>query len=60
MSIENLMGGMAVLEVESRDEADEIVQNDPAVRDGFYVIALHPWRIARNCWGQEAGCAIER
>ena len=41
-------GGMAVFEVELRDEADQIVRNDPAVRDGFYVATLHPWRIAQK------------
>ena len=43
-------GGMAVFEVDSRDEAAEIVQNDPAVKAGFYVTSLHPWRIAQKRW----------
>jgi len=41
-------GGMAVFEVDSREEAAKIVQNDPAVKDGFYIVALHPWRIAQQ------------
>ncbi len=41
-------GGMAILDVETRDEAGEIVQNDPAVKAGFYVVALHPWRITQK------------
>jgi len=44
-------GGMAILEVDSRDEAQQIVQNDPAVSGGFYVVALHPWRIAQKRLG---------
>ncbi len=40
--------GMAVFEVASMDEANEIAQNDPAVKDGFYVVALRSWRIALN------------
>ena len=41
-------GGMAILEVDSTDEAHQIVQNDPAVSGGFYVVALHPWRIVQK------------
>jgi len=43
-------GGMAIFEVGSRDEAAEIVQNDPAVKEIFYVVTLHPWRIMANRW----------
>jgi len=41
-------GGLAIFEVESRDEAAEIVHDDPAVKAGFYVVALHPWRMVQR------------
>ena len=41
-------GGMAVFKVESRDDAAEIVQNDPTVKVGFYVTVLRPWRIVQK------------
>ncbi|MBN2208033.1 MAG: hypothetical protein JW759_01880 [Candidatus Coatesbacteria bacterium] len=41
-------GGMAILEVDSMDEAQQLVQSDPAVSGGFYVVALHPWRVVQK------------
>jgi len=41
-------GGMAILEVDSRDEAQQIVQKDPAVSGGFYVVALRAWRVVQK------------
>ena len=39
-------GGMAVLEVDSEEEARETVENDPAVISKHYTITMHPYRIA--------------
>jgi len=39
-------GGMAIYEAQSKEEVEAIVQNDPAVKSGFYLASLHSWRIA--------------
>jgi uncharacterized protein len=36
-------GGAVVLEVADEAEAKAIVDNDPAVKAGFFVHQLHPW-----------------
>ncbi|MFW9768812.1 MAG: YciI family protein [Candidatus Thorarchaeota archaeon] len=38
--------GLAMLEVESKEEALEIMKNDPAVMAGIFHAELYPWRIA--------------
>ena len=38
-------GGMALLEVGSRQQAENVVGDDPAIKGGFYSAKLHPWRI---------------
>ncbi|MBN1592602.1 MAG: hypothetical protein JW941_05070 [Candidatus Coatesbacteria bacterium] len=46
-------GGLAILDVESLDEAQGIVGNDPAVKAGFYEVVFHPWRISLNALNRE-------
>jgi len=38
--------GLAMLEVSSKEEALELMQNDPAVKSGIFHAELYPWRIA--------------
>ena len=38
-------GGMAIFEVHSRQQADNVVGGDPAIKSGFYSAKLYPWRI---------------
>jgi len=38
--------GLVMIEVESRDEAIEIMTNDPAVKAGVFHAELYPWSIA--------------
>jgi uncharacterized protein YciI len=38
--------GIAVFQVESEHEAQAIMENDPAVKNGVMRAALHPYRIA--------------
>jgi len=38
--------GLAMIEVESREAALEIMRNDPAVKKGIFHAELYPWRIA--------------
>jgi uncharacterized protein YciI len=39
-------GGMAVFEAASKEEVEAILAEDPAIASGFYVVTIHPWRIA--------------
>ncbi len=39
-------GGMAIFDVDSREEVEEILGNDPAVANELYTTELHPYRIA--------------
>jgi uncharacterized protein YciI len=38
--------GLSMIEAESREEALEIMRNDPAVKAGVFHAELYPWRIA--------------
>ncbi|MFW9794336.1 MAG: YciI family protein [Candidatus Thorarchaeota archaeon] len=38
--------GLSIIEAKSRDEALEIMRNDPAVKSGIFHAELYPWRIA--------------
>lgn len=38
--------GLAMIEVESKEEALEIMRNDPAVKSGVFHAELYPWSIA--------------
>ncbi|MHA1950604.1 MAG: YciI family protein [Candidatus Thorarchaeota archaeon] len=38
--------GLVMLETESREEAANIMENDPAVKAGIFHAELYPWRIA--------------
>ena len=38
--------GLVMIEVESREAALEIMRNDPAVKKGIFHAELYPWRIA--------------
>ncbi|MHA2026448.1 MAG: YciI family protein [Candidatus Thorarchaeota archaeon] len=38
--------GLVMIEVESKEEALEIVKNDPAVKSGIFHAELYPWTIA--------------
>ena len=38
--------GLVMIEVQSREDAQEIMKNDPAVRAGIFHAELYPWRIA--------------
>ena len=38
--------GLVIIETTSRDEAYEIMKNDPAVTAGIFHAELYPWRIA--------------
>lgn len=38
--------GLAMIETRSREEALEIMKNDPAVKSGIFHAELYPWRIA--------------
>ena len=38
--------GLAMIEAESREEAEEIMRNDPAVVAGVFHAELYPWSIA--------------
>ncbi|MGY5881118.1 MAG: YciI family protein [Candidatus Thorarchaeota archaeon] len=38
--------GLAMIEVESREAALEIMRNDPAIKAGVFHGELYPWRIA--------------
>ncbi len=41
-------GGMAILEAQSKEEAEAIVQSDPSIVSGTYTATLHPWRVVTN------------
>ena len=36
-------GAMGILEVETLEEAKDIVFNDPAVKEGIMNASVHPW-----------------
>jgi len=38
--------GLSMIEAKSREEAIEIMKNDPAVKAGIFHAELYPWRIA--------------
>ncbi len=38
--------GLVMIEAKSREDALEIMQNDPAVKSGIFHAELYPWRIA--------------
>ncbi|MFX1483209.1 MAG: YciI family protein [Promethearchaeota archaeon] len=38
--------GLVMIETSSKDEALEIMRNDPAVKAGIFHAELYPWRIA--------------
>jgi uncharacterized protein YciI len=38
--------GLVMIEAESREHAQEIMMNDPAVKAGIFHAELYPWRIA--------------
>lgn len=38
--------GLVMLETSTREEAVEIMKNDPAVKSGIFHAELYPWRIA--------------
>ncbi|MFW9847991.1 MAG: YciI family protein [Candidatus Thorarchaeota archaeon] len=38
--------GLVMLEVESREEAEEIMRSDPAVKAKIFHAELYPWRVA--------------
>ncbi len=38
--------GLSMIEAESREDALEIMNNDPAVKSGIFHAELYPWRIA--------------
>jgi uncharacterized protein len=38
--------GIVILEVESLEEADQIMKNDPAVKEGIMTAELFPFRVA--------------
>ncbi len=38
--------GLVMIEAKSRDNALEIMRNDPAVKSGIFHAELYPWRIA--------------
>lgn len=38
--------GLVMIEAKSRQEALEIMKNDPAVKAGIFHAKLYPWRIA--------------
>jgi uncharacterized protein len=40
---DNHTGGLAIVEIESVDEVETIIQQDPAVKDGIFVANAHPW-----------------
>ncbi|MCD6326057.1 hypothetical protein J7M28_00675 [bacterium] len=37
--------GMAIFEVHSIEEAEIMIEQDPAVSSGVYTAEIHPWRI---------------
>ncbi|MBN2467097.1 MAG: hypothetical protein JXD19_03005 [Deltaproteobacteria bacterium] len=39
-------GGMVIIEVDSREEAEEITANDPALNSSLYTGVIHEWQIA--------------
>ncbi|PSO47707.1 MAG: hypothetical protein BRC33_12025 [Cyanobacteria bacterium SW_9_44_58] len=41
----DLGGGMLLFEADSLEQAQEIVENDPLVKDGCVTYELHEWRI---------------
>ncbi|MHA2352105.1 MAG: YciI family protein [Candidatus Thorarchaeota archaeon] len=38
--------GLTMIEAKSREDALEIMRNDPAVKSGIFHAELYPWRIA--------------
>lgn len=38
--------GLAMIQTETREEAMDIMKNDPAIRAGIFHGELYPWRIA--------------
>jgi uncharacterized protein YciI len=36
-------GGMAIIQVEDHERAEQFIQEDPAVQTGVFTAALHPW-----------------
>jgi len=38
--------GLVMLEVESQEEAEEIMRSDPAVKAKIFHAELYPWRVA--------------
>jgi uncharacterized protein YciI len=38
--------GLVMIEASTREEAVEIMKNDPAVKSGIFHAELYPWRIA--------------
>ena len=38
--------GLVMIEVNSREDAMEIIKNDPAVKAGIFHAELYPWTIA--------------
>jgi uncharacterized protein len=38
-------GAMGVLQVSNLEEACEIIENDPAVKDGIVTAQIHPWYV---------------
>lgn len=43
--LDELSGGMAILQLADSDETNEIIRNDPAVREGVLKASLRPWYI---------------
>ena len=41
----NSPGGMLIFEAASMDEAREIVENDPLIKNGCVTYELHEWRV---------------
>lgn len=39
-------GGQTLVEVESRDEVNKIVSDDPAIQNGVFIATIRPWLIA--------------
>jgi len=42
--------GLVMLEAKSREEALDIMKNDPAVKAGIFHAELYPWTIALKAW----------
>jgi uncharacterized protein len=40
--------GLIVLDVRTKAEAEEIVKNEPFVKEGSLAMEIHPWFVARN------------